>query len=221
MRRNLTRFACDFLFIFDYYHASAMILDQQNWRRRCEVLAATGAWNRARADDHLSFTSFLCSELGDQRHRNGIAARDLYSKLTGTEKLKKHCLRKVPCPRTYSDSKAYPYGIFVRPKLEKICTSSTASCNTDKVSSPLGCLKSLKSITNAIMLIAANLTHDAATEPPNEAHWHEWIKMSPEGVSSLEFLKMPEHDVTICGRETNTCYMIGRLRNKLWDMSSA
>lgn len=176
---------CDVLFIFDCCFATGMVADKQRWRRRCEILGATNALDKARAEDHLSFTSMLYSELQAYGSQKGVAVDELHWNMTNQTKMEQHRLKKVPSYRRHYDMKTYPYGIFLRPMDKEHADENIAEDDTIRLLRFYNRSERLKSQTNAVMLIAANLTDTA--ERLNYIEWQSWVKVSPAAISSLQF----------------------------------
>lgn len=70
-----------------------MILDGQNWERRCETLDACNALYEAPVG--YSFTPFLCRELARDAREDGISTNGLYWTLSSPEKMDEYSQKKV------------------------------------------------------------------------------------------------------------------------------
>ncbi|KAJ6003553.1 hypothetical protein N7522_006245 [Penicillium canescens] len=184
---------CDWLFVFDCCYATRMIVDQQKWKRRCEILGSTNPLDEAPADISRSFTSFLCSELSHWGPVGGITVQELYWNLTSTTKMERYRLEKMPGHRNHS-FKAYPsFGISIVPR--PTSRPMDASAETSGITTSPQALRSvdqLKSTSSSLMLIAAHLSDTAGIM--DTAQWRNMIQVSPQAIARLDFIPVLQSD---------------------------
>ena len=86
---------CDILLLFDCCHATAMLRDDSEWDRRCEILGARNALDSALADRDHSFTQALISQLKANKE-NGAYVSKMARALTNSKTTTDLNLEKAP-----------------------------------------------------------------------------------------------------------------------------
>ena len=179
-QRDLRKICSDILFLFDCCYASGMIDDDEEWERRCEILCASGAREKASATRKRSFTRAIVQELSKRKNVEGRHVLWFHTLLTSTEICDLYGLSQTPVWRRYSSSK-HQSSIFIESRNRRDAQSFT---EFDSAVSLEDSLRELDTLTGTRILIKLHLSNPA--ELLLEEEWMKWFRGRPSNVGGIE-----------------------------------
>jgi hypothetical protein len=187
LQQEVREIDCDVLFIFDCYYALAMIDAEKPWNRRCEILGASGASDKASARPESSFTQAIVEELEKPKRKNakGMDVLWFHTLMTSTEMTTAYNLSPSPQWKRYSGD-LYQTSISLESKkitAKEDMTNQTGTnptiSNTKAITNSIDELSSLSDIRMLIQVRFFN-----AAETLLEEEWMKWFRLRPSNIAS-------------------------------------
>lgn len=196
----LSKKECDLLFIFDCCYAGGMISQKRRWKRRCELLGATSAKERAGAPSKAnpervdarsrqkSFTEALTERLKKQRDEPGIDVNTLSVLLVRDWKQPNSKLRSMPTYQPLHDRSStefYSSSFLESKKLDKM----SAQPDGGPAASLEDQARRIDDLNDGLTVVVKLRITNAAAELSVE-EFRQMLVHRPRNITGVSFLAM-------------------------------
>jgi hypothetical protein len=213
----LHRANCDILFLFDCCNALAMVETMPKFKRRCEILGASGLVEPAGGYTHTSFTRALFFLLQSYTSPPAIAVFHVYSQLSNKTTWIDYGLKleATPVHKNFSSTKDYLSTLRLYSLRQGIPATpvGTGEPRVDSRAASVQSLRNMKNITTARMLVALRFENPADKPLPEE--FEDWVRARPHNIGSIEFIVEEESKVE-AGYDSDSGLVLMSLPLWLW-----